>query len=170
MLWSALLQLFNVIFQFVLLYQKANHEKELEILLLPRQLAVLQRQNQQIVRPKRDDKFFLAILTQRLKQATGNTTAQLQNIISIVRPETVLRWHRELVRRKWTQTSASSGGRVPTEPEVERLVIQFAQENDWGMAKSWVKFGSWAIISGSKLLAISSSATASRPCPTVNRL
>jgi putative transposase len=135
LLWSALLQLFNVIFQFVLLHQKANHAKELEILLLRRQLAVLQRHNQQIVRPKRGDKFFLAILIKRLKQATGNTTAQLQNIISIVRPETVLRWHSELVRRKWTQTSTSSGGRVPTEPELERLVMQFAHENDWRYGK-----------------------------------
>ena len=135
MLWSALLQIFNVIFQFVFLCLQPHHEKELEILLLRRQLAILQRYKQQVVRPTRGDKFFLAILTHHFKQLSDKTTTQLQNIISIVRPETVLRWHRELVRRKWTQTRASCGGRPPTEPEVERLVIQFARENDWGYDK-----------------------------------
>ena len=167
MLWSALLQIFNVIFQFVVLCLQPNHEKELEILLLRRQLAILQRYKQQVVRPTRGDNFFLTTLTHHFKQLIGKTTTQLQNIISIVRPETVLHCHRELVRCKWTQTRTSCGGRPPTEPEVERLVIQFARENDWGMTKSWVNFGSLAIMSVSKPSAISSSETAFYRCPSV---
>jgi len=45
----------------------------------------------------------LAILTKKLKQSTKRPTHQLRDIIRVVKPETVFRWHSEMVRRKWTQ-------------------------------------------------------------------
>jgi putative transposase len=48
----------------------------------------------------------------------------------------VLRWHRELVRRKWAQPSKHTGGRPRTQRENERLVVRLARENvDWGYGK-----------------------------------
>ena len=47
-------------------------------------------------------------------------------------PQTLLRWHRELVRRKWTRPSRGRG-RPPVEQHVRQLVLTFARENPrWG--------------------------------------
>jgi hypothetical protein len=51
---------------------------------------------------------------------------QLRDLIRPVQPETVLRWHRELVGRKWTQPSARAG-RPRTGPDLEAL--RLAREN-----------------------------------------
>ncbi len=51
----------------------------------------------------------------------------------MVRPETLLRWHRELVRRKWTYKRRGRPGRPPVDPEVRDLIIRFGRENPrWG--------------------------------------
>ena len=50
----------------------------------------------------------------------------------VVTPQTLLRWHRELVRRKWAQPRRSPG-RPPTDGRVRELVLRFAGENPrWG--------------------------------------
>jgi transposase InsO family protein len=51
----------------------------------------------------------------------------------VVRPETLLRWHRELVRRKWTYKRRGHPGRPPIDPEVGALIVRFGTENPrWG--------------------------------------
>ena len=49
-------------------------------------------------------------------------------------PETILRWHRQLIAKKWTHTDKrKSVGRPSTPKEVVDLILQFAQENPtWG--------------------------------------
>src|SRR5207237_5184120 len=50
----------------------------------------------------------------------------------VVTPQTLLRWHRELVRRKWAQPRRSRG-RPPVDRRVRELVLRFARENPgWG--------------------------------------
>jgi putative transposase len=50
----------------------------------------------------------------------------------MVTPATLLRWHRELVARKWTYPRKAPG-RPPVEQEIRRLVLQLARENrSWG--------------------------------------
>jgi transposase InsO family protein len=51
-----------------------------------------------------------------------------------VRPETLLRWHRDLVRRKWAAFGRRRGpGRPPIAPEVRALILRLAHENPtWG--------------------------------------
>jgi putative transposase len=58
-------------------------------------------------------------------------------VLLVFQPETVLKWHRELVRRKWTyHTTAKPRGRPRKPQEIENLVVRFAQENaDWGYGK-----------------------------------
>jgi hypothetical protein len=51
----------------------------------------------------------------------------------VVRPETLLRWHRELVKKKWTDRRTGHPGRPPIEPEVRDLIVRLGRENPrWG--------------------------------------
>jgi putative transposase len=50
----------------------------------------------------------------------------------VVTPQTLLRWHRELVRHKWTQPRKSAG-RPEVDDRIRQLVLRFARENPgWG--------------------------------------
>src|ERR1035437_38204 len=68
-------------------------ERDIELLVLRHQVRVLQRQ---VTRPKlrRLDRVLLAAASRRLPRGSWSSF--------MVRPETLLRWHRELVREKWT--------------------------------------------------------------------
>ena len=81
----------------------------------------------------RAEKLPLAVLTTRLKTTTNRTTRHLRDVIRIFQPETVFKWHRELVRRKWTYRRKNRGERPRTDKVLERLVVRLARENgDWG--------------------------------------
>ena len=79
----------------------------------------------------------------RLKDAERKVLAEqgkplgklLADVITMVQPETSLKWHRQLVAQKWDFSSRSQAkpGRTPVSVEVEQLVVQFARENpSWG--------------------------------------
>jgi putative transposase len=102
---------------------RSREFKELEIVVLRHELVVLRRQ---LARPRLDesDRVFLA--------AAGRLLSRASQSSFFVRPETLLGWHRQLVRRRWTYT-----GRPPGRPgvSVERreLVLRLARENPrWG--------------------------------------
>ncbi len=51
----------------------------------------------------------------------------------MVKPETLLRWHRELVRKKWTHRRSGQPGRPAIDPEVRDLVVRLGRQNPrWG--------------------------------------
>jgi putative transposase len=100
--------------------------RDAEILNLRHQILVLQRQ---IERPRFNeaDRTILALLATAIGRSRRGLT------FLIVRPDTVLRWHRRLVARHWTQPPAAMTGRPPIDPEIRRLIIRLAGENpDWG--------------------------------------
>jgi len=54
----------------------------------------------------------------------------------MVSPQTLLRWHRELVRRKWRYRRKGTGGRPPLDPGTRDLILQLARENTrWGCVR-----------------------------------
>lgn len=54
----------------------------------------------------------------------------------IVRPDTVLRWHREIVKQKWTRGNTPKRGRPTLPPATVDLIVRPARENRaWGYGK-----------------------------------
>lgn len=105
-------------------------------MILRHQLDILARKQKKPVKPSQAEKLTLAILTNKLKQSTGRTTNQLQSVIRIFQPATVLKWHRQLVRRKWTQDNKGHVGRPKISQDTEKLVLRLAKENGhWGYGK-----------------------------------
>jgi putative transposase len=135
MRWFIIMHCFSLLLELVLLHRQSDVTKDLQILLLRRQLEIVQRKLDKPLRVSRAEKFSLAILTLHLKRTTGQSVKELSEVIRIFQPETVLKWHRELVRRKWTHRQQAHTGRPKTDMTVERLVLQLSQANAWGNSK-----------------------------------
>jgi len=59
----------------------------------------------------------------------------LRQIATVVRPDTILRWHREFIAQKWTYARKRSG-RQGVLLEIRRLVVRMAEENPtWGYTR-----------------------------------
>jgi transposase len=104
-----------------------SSDTEAEVLVLRHELAVLRRQ---IKRPKlrRRDKLFLSAMSRMLPRERWAAF--------IVTPATLVRWHRELVRRKWTYRHRPAQGRPPIDPETRALIERMARENPrWGCVR-----------------------------------
>src|ERR1017187_7102858 len=99
-----------------------------EILILRHQLAVLQRQQPR--RPKLNwaDRALLAALLGVIPKARRHRLRLL------VTPDTMVRWHRDIVRRRWaTRSKRGRTGRPATRPNIKALILRLARENpEWG--------------------------------------
>ena len=138
MSWFILNHIFTTLFSFITIGRLSERDKDLEILVLRQQLSILQRKYKHPIRPSRIEKLTLGVLTNKLKWTTHQTANQLRDVIRIFQPETVLRWHRELVRRKWTYPNKNKGGRPPISKEIENLILLLAREN----SLSWLLISS----------------------------
>jgi transposase len=135
MIWSMVLQVISTLVEWVRLGRKSESEKDLEILLLRRQLAIYERQPNRSPRLARGEKLTLVVLATKLKAKTGRTMETMGEAIRIVKPATLFGWHNQLVRWKWTYRTQNRGGRPRTDGEIERLVVRLARENDWGFER-----------------------------------
>jgi putative transposase len=105
----------------------AARPETVELLALRHEVRVLRRQ---VTRPawRPRDRLLLAALSRCLPRAQWGRLP--------VRPETLLRWHRELVRRRWAAFGRRRGpGRPPRAPDLRALILRLARENPtWGYA------------------------------------
>jgi putative transposase len=102
--------------------------KDLEILVLQHQLRVLRRKGG---RPKftARDRVLLAAASRVLPRQWWVSSF-------LVTPQTLLRWHRILVRRKWTYGKERTPGRPPIDPQTAALILRMARENSrWGCVR-----------------------------------
>jgi hypothetical protein len=98
--------------------------KDVELLVLRHQVAVLRRQ---VHRPDLQpaDRVVLAVLSRLLPRPRWS--------IFFVTPATLLRWHRELVARRGRTRMRGRAGRPPVDVQVRKLVLRLAAENpSWG--------------------------------------
>src|ERR687885_273174 len=136
MVWFLLAQVLAILVDLLAMGRRSADEKDLEIVLLSHQLRLLQRRQPAAPRLARWEKLPLAVLAAKLAGAVAGGKGRLRRSMLVVRPETVLRWHRDLVRRTWTCTHRRSGGRPPIAAELEAMVLRLANENPrWGYSR-----------------------------------
>jgi putative transposase len=111
----------------------SDRDKDLEILVLRHQIAVLERQlggmsTGRRIRFSSSDRALLAALLHRLRPEA------LRRMRLLVRPDTVLRWHRDLIRtRHAARSRPKRPGRPPTVSSIPVLVLRMVRENPgWG--------------------------------------
>lgn len=71
MIWFMVLQVVSTLVELIRLGRKSENEKDLEILLLRRQLAIYERKQSQPMRLSRGEKLMLVVLRTKLKAKTG---------------------------------------------------------------------------------------------------
>jgi transposase len=107
----------------VVLGCRSEAANEVELLVLRHELAVLRRQ---VGRPscRPADRVFLAALARALPRERWGSL--------FVRPETIRRWHRALLARRWTYPHRPPG-RPATDVDLQALIVRLARENTgWG--------------------------------------
>jgi transposase len=117
------------VFTLLRLLPMGDRDKDVEILALRHQIAVLERQlGKQRVRFTPGDRAFLAALLHRLP------TQVLRRLRLLVRPDTVLRWHGDLIaRRHAARSRPKRTGRPRTVRSIRAMVLRLARENPgWG--------------------------------------
>jgi putative transposase len=114
--------IFSQLLSWLTLLPRASTSKDVELLVLRHEVAVLRRTNP---KPRLDwaDRALFAALIRRLPAALRRHR--------LVAPATVLRWHRRLVTKRWTYPNRS--GRPPINQTIAALIERMAKENEtWG--------------------------------------
>jgi hypothetical protein len=115
--------MFSKILSWMVLRTRSDATKEVEILVLRHQLAVLRRRTPR-PRMSRIDRALIAALTRLLPKP--------RRLGLLVTPATILHWHRQLVARHWT-TTPTRPGRPAISVGLRALVVRLANENPtWG--------------------------------------
>jgi putative transposase len=116
LVWSFVYLAVRNLFALIWLLARPRRSKELEILVLRHEIAMLRRQVRQ-PKPTRADRALPAAPSRLLPRIAWAGFP--------VKPETLLRWHRQLVARRWTYAHRAPG-RPPLESSVRELILRLA--------------------------------------------
>lgn len=106
-----------------------QHQQLIIDYLLEENRILKEQQNGRRLQLTDDQRRRLAVHAQRLGRKC------LRELATLVTPDTLLRWHRTLVARKWTYTHKRPG-RPPIDKTIEALIVRMAEENsDWGYVR-----------------------------------
>jgi hypothetical protein len=136
MIFTLLMSLFSLSLDLLAILGLVKIDKDLEILILRQQVRILQRKVKTPPRISDPERMVLATLTDKYSQFTDGARQRLHQVMLIFKPDPVLRWHRELVRRKWTFKRKGKPGRPGRSSELVTLIVRLTKENPrWGYDK-----------------------------------
>ena len=125
MLYSLLYDLLRIMIEIVIVRRRGDAQLRTEVLALRHQLGVLERQ---VGRPRRQpsDRLLLTAISRALPRPAWRSLLHS--------PETLLRWHRELVRRRWAAyRRRPRRQRSALSTELHDLIVKLAEQNPrWG--------------------------------------
>jgi hypothetical protein len=111
MVWSLIAQVVKVLLDVLSLHLIADPDRDWELLVLRQQIRVLERRVGKPVRPSRVEKLLLTPTAMQIKERPRTGQQSFKNSLLLFKPATVLKWHRELVKREWTSQRRSKAGR-----------------------------------------------------------
>src|SRR6202165_3869172 len=104
---------------------KSNSRLEVENAVLRHQLIILQRKVKGRAHLTNNDRWFFVQMYRWFPS--------IMKVVTIIEPETLVRWHRAGFRRYWRWKSRSRGGRPQIDLELRTLIRQMSTENQlWG--------------------------------------
>jgi putative transposase len=125
-LLSLVYRLLRCLFGLLAVLVRSDLSKDAEVLVLRHENQVLRRQLSGRLRWDHADRLWLTALSRLVNRRRWPQ-------IFPVTPATILRWHRDLVARKWTYTDRRRPGRPSTGTSVKTLIVRMARENPaWG--------------------------------------
>jgi nitric oxide synthase oxygenase domain/subunit len=123
-MFSFLTFLFRAIFNLL----KSKKKLIIQICLHKKELEILKRQNQKKrLKFQHYDRIIFSVL---------NKIGNIKETISIIKPETVLRWQKQLIKRFWTYKTDNRVGRPPVQSEIKQIILSMKNDNlYWGYKK-----------------------------------
>jgi putative transposase len=120
--------LLTFLFSTILSLFKSKKDLIVQIILQRKEIEILLRKNQKKrLKFHHSDRIILSIL---------NRISNIKESISIVKPETVLKWQRQLIKHFWTFISENHAGRPPVDKEIKQLILSMKNDNlYWGYKK-----------------------------------
>jgi hypothetical protein len=130
LIWCAVIGLF-----------RSQAALQAEIVLLRHQLNVMRRRSPKRVNLSNIDRLVFA--------GIYSLAPQVLDALQIIKPETVIGWHRAGFRTYWRWKSRPRGGRPSTPHEIRQLIRDMSIANSlWAHHGSMVNFSSWELMSG----------------------
>jgi hypothetical protein len=108
--WS-LMHILTLFLDIIAVLGVTNGDKNLGKIILRQQVRILQRKVKSPPRISDPERIFLATLTDKFSHSTKDARHYLYQVMLIFKPDTLIRWHRELVRRKWRIERKAKSGR-----------------------------------------------------------
>jgi len=106
---------------------KSKKSLLVKLAILEKEVEILNRQRKKRLQFAFSDRVIFSVL---------NIIGSIKGNISIVRPETVLKWQRDLIKRFWTFKRKKKSGRPPVEQRIKNLILKMKNENlIWGVRK-----------------------------------
>jgi putative transposase len=146
-LYSLLYELLRLLIEILIVRGRGDAQLRAEVLALRHQLGVLERQ---VGRPRwqATDRLLLAAISRALPRPAWRSL--------LPSPETLLRWHREVVRRRWAAYGRRPRRQRPVlHSELHDLIVKLAEQNPrWGYRRIQGRVGGpvWHGLPGSPLI------------------
>jgi transposase InsO family protein len=123
-MFSLLTFLIRAVFNLV----KSKKHLLLQACLYKKEIEILKRQNQRKrLNIQYSDRLIFSIL---------NRIGNIKDILTIVKPETVLLWQKLMIKRFWTYKSKNRTGRPPVKKEIKQIILNMKNDNlNWGYKK-----------------------------------